>query len=74
MIKQKKKVNTLKQTFNKITFLSKKELFQKFYMVSFGLAILLGLILLGNYVGSALLNIVLKKEKHMLRKILNKQL
>jgi hypothetical protein len=61
MIKQKKKVNTLKQTFNKITFLSKKELFQKFYMVSFGLAILLGLILLGNYVGSALLNIVLKK-------------
>ena len=63
MIKQKKKVNTLKQTFNKITFLSKKELFQKFYMVSFGLAILLGLILLGNYVGSALLNIVLKLEK-----------
>lgn len=61
MIKQRKKVNTLKQTFNKITFLSKKELFQKFYMVSFGLAILLGLILLGNYVGSALLNIVLKK-------------
>lgn len=61
MIKQKKKVNTLKQTFNKIIFLSKKELFQKFYMVSFGLAILLGLILLGNYVGSALLNIVLKK-------------
>lgn len=61
MIKQKKKVNILKQTFNKITFLSKKELFQKFYMVSFGLAILLGLILLGNYVGSALLNIVLKK-------------
>ena len=61
MIKQKQKVNTLKQTFNKITFLSKKELFQKFYMVSFGLAILLGLILLGNYVGSALLNIVLKK-------------
>ena len=61
MIKQKKKLNTLKQTFNKITFLSKKELFQKFYMVSFGLAILLGLILLGNYVGSALLNIVLKK-------------
>ena len=61
MIKQKKKVNTLKQTFNKITFLNKKELFQKFYMVSFGLAILLGLILLGNYVGSALLNIVLKK-------------
>lgn len=61
MIKQKKKVNTLKQTFNKITFLSKKELFQKFYMISFGLAILLGLILLGNYVGSALLNIVLKK-------------
>ena len=61
MMKQKKKVNTLKQTFNKITFLSKKELFQKFYMVSFGLAILLGLILLGNYVGSALLNIVLKK-------------
>lgn len=61
MIKQKKKVNTLKQTFKKITFLSKKELFQKFYMVSFGLAILLGLILLGNYVGSGLLNIVLKK-------------
>ena len=61
MIKQKKKVNTLKQTFNKITFLSKKELFQKFYMVSFGLATLLGLILLGNYVGSVLLNIVLKK-------------
>lgn len=61
MIQLKERVNTLKQTFNKITFLSKKELFQKFYMVSFGLAILLGLILLGNYVGSALLNIVLKK-------------
>lgn len=61
MIQLKEQVNTLKQTFNKITFLSKKELFQKFYMVSFGLAILLGLILLGNYVGSALLNIVLKK-------------
>lgn len=57
----KERVNTLKQTFKKITFLNKKELFQKFYMVSFGLAILLGLILLGNYVGSALLNIVLKK-------------
>ena len=54
-------VNTLKQTFKKITFLNKKELFQKFYMVSFGLATLLGLILLGNYVGSVLLNIVLKK-------------
>ena len=61
MIKQKKKVNTLKQTFNKITFLNKKELFQKFYMVSFGLATLLGLILLGNYVGSVLLNMALKK-------------
>lgn len=61
MIQLKKRVNTLKQTFKKITFLNKKELFQKFYMVSFGLAILLGLILLGNYVGSALLNIVLKK-------------
>ena len=57
----KERVNTLKQTFNKITFLNKKELFQKFYMVSFGLATLLGLILLGNYVGSVLLNIVLKK-------------
>lgn len=57
----KERVNTLKQTFKKITFLNKKELFQKFYMVSFGLAILLGLILLGNYVGSVLLNIVLKK-------------
>lgn len=61
MIQLKKRVNTLKQTFKKITFLNKKELFQKFYMVSFGLAILLGLILLGNYVGSVLLNIVLKK-------------
>lgn len=61
MIRLKEQVNTLKQTFKKITFLSKKELFQKFYMVSFGLAILLCLILLGNYVGSALLNIVLKK-------------
>ena len=70
MIKQKKKVNTLKQTFNKITFLSKKELFQKFYMVSFGLAILLGLILLGNYVGSALLNIVLKGERYVFNRII----
>lgn len=61
MIQLKERVSTLKQTFKKITFLSKKELFQKFYMVSFGLAILLCLILLGNYVGSALLNIVLKK-------------
>lgn len=61
MIQLKERVNALKQTFKKITFLSKKELFQKFYMVSFGLAILLGLILLGNYVGSVLLNIVLKK-------------
>ena len=57
----KERVNTLKQTFKKITCLNKKELFQKFYMVSFGLATLLGLILLGNYVGSVLLNIVLKK-------------
>ena len=61
MIQLKERVNALKQTFKKITFLSKKELFQKLYMVSFGLAILLGLILLGNYVGSVLLNIVLKK-------------
>ena len=61
MIQLKERVNTLKQTFKEITFLNKKELFQKFYMVSFGLAILLGLILLGNYVGSVLLNIVLKK-------------
>lgn len=61
MIQLKERVNALKQTFKKITFLSKKELFQKFYMVSFGLATLLGLILLGNYVGSVLLNIVLKK-------------
>lgn len=61
MIQLKERVNTLKQTFKKTTFLNKKELFQKFYMVSFGLAILLGLILLGNYVGSVLLNIVLKK-------------
>lgn len=61
MIQLKERVNTLKQTFKKITFLNKKELFQKFHMVSFGLAILLGLILLGNYVGSVLLNIVLKK-------------
>ena len=61
MIQLKERVNTLKQTFKKITFLNKKELFQKFYMVSFGLAILLGLILLGNYVGSVLLNVVLKK-------------
>lgn len=61
MIQLKERVNTLKQAFKKITFLNKKELFQKFYMVSFGLAILLGLILLGNYVGSVLLNIVLKK-------------
>lgn len=61
MIQLKERVNALKQTFKKVTFLSKKELFQKFYMVSFGLAILLGLILLGNYVGSVLLNIVLKK-------------
>lgn len=61
MIQLKERVNTLKQTFKKITFLNKKELFQKFYMVSFGLAILLDLILLGNYVGSVLLNIVLKK-------------
>ena len=61
MIQLKEQVSTLKQTFKKITFLNKKELFQKFYMVSFGLATLLGLILLGNYVGSVLLNIVLKK-------------
>lgn len=61
MIQLKKQVNTLKQTFKKITFLNKKELFQKFYMVSFGLATLLGLILLGNYVGSVLLNMALKK-------------
>ena len=61
MIQLKERVNTLKQTFKKITFLNKKELFQKFYMVSFWLATLLGLILLGNYVGSVLLNIVLKK-------------
>lgn len=61
MIQLKERVNILKQTFKKITFLNKKELFQKFYMVSFGLAILLGLILLGNYVGSVLLNIALKK-------------
>ena len=61
MIQLKEQVNTLKQTFKKITFLNKKELFQKFYMVSFGLAILLGLNLLGNYVGSVLLNIALKK-------------
>lgn len=61
MIQLKEWVSTLKQTFKKITFLNKKELFQKFYMVSFGLATLLGLILLGNYVGSVLLNIVLKK-------------
>lgn len=61
MIQQKEGVNTLKKTFKKITFLSRKELLQKLYMVSFGLAVLLGLILLGNYVGSVLLNIALKK-------------
>lgn len=59
MIRQK--IKTLRQTFKKITFLNGKELLQKLYMVSFGLAVLLGLILLGNYVGSVLLNIVLKK-------------
>lgn len=61
MIQQKEGVNTLKKTFKKITFLSRKELLQKLYMVNFGLAVLLGLILLGNYVGSVLLNIALKK-------------
>lgn len=61
MIQQKEGVNTLKKTFKKITFLNRKELLQKLYMVSFGLAVLLGLILLGNYVGSLLLNIALKK-------------